>query len=62
MTHTKYQKYVFCHLKIGANGAGAYTIPRSVSYGIVLPLVCTVGAKITQLEYAIIAHAARHLV
>ena len=35
MTHTKYQKYVFClkisHLKIGANGAGAYTIPRSVS-------------------------------
>ena len=36
MTHTKYQKYVFglksSHLKIGANGAGAYTIPRSVSY------------------------------
>ena len=35
MTHTKYQKYVFglksSHLKIGANGAGAYTIPRSVS-------------------------------
>ena len=36
MTPTKYQKYVFGlksgHLKIGANGAGAYTIPRSVSY------------------------------
>ena len=36
MTHTKYQKYVFglksSHLKIGANGAGAYIIPRSVSY------------------------------
>ena len=35
MTHTKYQKYVFglksSHLKIGANGAGAYTIPQSVS-------------------------------
>ena len=35
MTPTKYQKYVFGlksgHLKIGANGAGAYTIPRSVS-------------------------------
>ena len=34
--YTKYQKYVFglksSHLKIGANGAGAYTIPRSVSY------------------------------
>ena len=36
MTPTKYQKYVFGlksgHLKIEANGAGAYTIPRSVSY------------------------------
>ena len=36
MTHTKYQKYVFglksSHLKIGANGAGVYTIPQSVSY------------------------------
>ena len=36
MTPTKYQKYVFGlksgHLKIGANGAGAYAIPRSVSY------------------------------
>ena len=35
MTHTKYQKYIFghksSHLKIGANGAGAYTIPQSVS-------------------------------
>ena len=40
MTHTKYQKYVFglksSHLKIGANGAGAYTIPRSVSYAVIL--------------------------
>ena len=30
MTHTKYQKYVFglksSHLKIGGNGAGAYTM------------------------------------
>ena len=35
MTHIKYQKYVFglksSNLKIGANGAGAYTIPQSVS-------------------------------
>ena len=38
MTPTKYQKYVFGlksgHLKIGANGAGAYTIPRSVPKGL----------------------------
>ena len=38
MTHTKYQKYIFglrsSHLKIGVNGAGAYSIPRSLSKGL----------------------------
>ena len=45
MTPTKYQKYVFGlksgHLKIGANGAGAYTIPRSQGsekWGILFPI------------------------
>ena len=34
MTHTEYQKYIFgpksCHLKIGVNGAAAYTIPQII--------------------------------
>ena len=43
MTHTKYQKYVFglksSHLKIGVNGAGAYTIPQSVVQSVEKPRV-----------------------
>ena len=38
MNHIEYQKYIFwpksSNLKNGLNGAGAYSIPRSVSYGI----------------------------